>query len=75
MSRSQKKHPLIQCCGDKGLKIFFNRNFRHQNNLDFPSGSAYRKVNKSWEICDVLMGYFTVKEIPNKARQYRYSMK
>jgi len=75
MSRSRKKHPLIQCCGDTSLKKIFNRRFRHKKDLDFPSGNAYRKTNESWEICDILMGYFNEEEIPDKDRKYRYAMK
>lgn len=75
MSRSRKKHPLIQCCGDKSLKKTFNRRFRRKKDLDFPSGNAYRKTNESWEICDILMGYFNKEEIPDKERKYWYSMK
>lgn len=75
MSRSRKKHPLIQCCGDKSLKKMFNRRFRRNKDLDFPSGSAYRKTNESWEICDILMGYFKHSDVPNEARRYWYGMK
>lgn len=75
MSRSRKKHPLIQGCGDKSLKKIYNRRFRHQNDLDFPSGNAYRKTNNSWEICDILFGYFRHDDIPNEDRKYWYAMK
>lgn len=75
MSRSRKKHPLIKCAGDKGLKKVFNRRFRHRNELDFPSGNAYRKTNEPWEICDVVLGYFKHEEIPNEDRKYWYAMK
>lgn len=75
MSRSRKKHPLIQCAGYKGFKKIFNRRFRHKNDLDFPSGSAYKKTNESWEICDILMGYFSKNDIPNESRKYWYAMK
>ena len=64
MSRSRKKHPLIKCAGDKGLKKIFNRRFRRNKDLDFPSGNAYRKTNESWEICDIVMGYFKRDSIP-----------
>lgn len=75
MSRSRKKHPLIKCAGDKGFKKIFNRRFRHKNDFDFPSGNAYRKVNESWEICDILVGYFKHSDIPEENRKYWYSMK
>lgn len=76
MSRSRKKHPLIQCCGDKSLKKLFNRRFRRKKDLGFPSYGAYRKANNSWEICDTLMGYFNVELIPfTEERKYWYSMK
>lgn len=75
MSRSRKKHPLIQCAGDKGFKKIFNRRFRHKKDLDFPSGNAYRKTNNSWEIADVLMGYFRYSDIPDQDRKYWYAMK
>lgn len=75
MSRSRKKHPLIQGCGDKSLKKIYNRRFRHQNDLDFPSGNAYRKTNNSWEICDILFGYFRHKDVPDEDRRYYWSMK
>lgn len=75
MSRSRKKHPLIQGCGDKSLKKIYNRRFRHQNDLDFPSGNAYRKTNDSWEICDILFGYFRHEDVPNEDRKYWYAMK
>jgi hypothetical protein len=76
MSHSRKKHPLIKCCGDKSLKKLYNRRFRRKKELDFPSGGAYRKANNSWEICDVLMGYFNAELIPfTEERKYWYSMK
>lgn len=75
MSRSRKKHPLIQCCGDKSFKKIFNRRFRRKKDLDFPSGNAYRKTNESWEICDIVMGYFKSEEIPDENRKYWYAMK
>lgn len=75
MSRSRKKHPLIQCAGDKEFKKIFNRRFRRNKDLDFPSGNAYRKTNESWDICDYLAGYFTHSEIPDENRKYWYAMK
>ena len=75
MSRSRKKNPLIKCAGDKSLKRIYNRRFRHQNDLDFPSGNAYRKTNDSWELCDFVLGYFSGEKIPNKPRKYWYAMK
>ena len=55
MSRSYKKHPIIQGCGDKSLKKIFNRRLRRRKQLDYPSGNAYKREpsNNSWEICDV----------------------
>lgn len=75
MSRSRKKHPLIKCAGDKSLKKIFNRRFRRNKDLDFPSGNAYRKTNESWEICDIVMGYFKSDAIPYEDRRYWYAMK
>ena len=75
MSRSRKKHPLIQCCGDKSFKKIFNRRFRHKKDLDFPSGNAYRKTNESWDICDIVMGYFKGEHMPKDERKYWYYMK
>lgn len=75
MSRSRKKHPLIKCCGDASLKKIYNRRFRRKKDLDFPSGNAYRKTNESWEICDIVMGYFKSEEIPDEGRKYWYAMK
>ena len=77
MSRSRKKHPLIQGCGDKTLKKAYNRKFRrcYKYDLDFPSGNAYRKTNESWEICDVLFGYFRKEDVPNEDCKYWYGMK
>lgn len=74
MSRSRKKNPLVSC-GDKGCKKLFNRRFRRQNELDFPSGNAYRKTNCSWEIKDWVFGYFKGEPAPNEPRLYRYAMK
>lgn len=75
MSRSRKKHPLIKCCGDKSFKKLFNRRFRRNKDLDFPSGNAYRKTNESLEICDVLFGYFRHNDVPKGERKYWYAMK
>ena len=78
MSRSYKKHPIIQGCGDKSLKKLFNRRLRRRKQLDYPSGNAYRreKNNNSWDICDVLFGYFTYDEIPeDDKRPYWYYIK
>lgn len=78
MSRSYKKHPIIQGCGDKSLKKLFNRRLRRRKQLDYPSGNAYKREpsNNSWEICDVLFGYFNKSSIPkDEARPYWYYMK
>lgn len=75
MSRSRKKHPLIKCAGDKGFKKLFNRRFRRKKDLDFPSGNAYRKTNESWDICDIVMGYFNGEQMPKEERRYWYYMK
>ena len=66
MSRSYKKHPLIKTCGDKSLKKLFNRRLRRRKQLDYPSGNAYRREpnNSSWDICDILFGYFDYASIP-----------
>lgn len=78
MSRSYKKHPLFQGCGDKSLKKVYNRRLRRRKQLDYPSGGYYRKEpgNSSWEICDVLFGYFRYSEIPeDDKRPYWYGKK
>lgn len=75
MSRSRKKHPLVKCGGNKSYKKIFNRRFRHKRDLDFPSGNAYRKTNESWNICDILMGYFRNEEISNQERAFWYFKK
>lgn len=78
MSRSYKKHPIIQGCGDKTYKKLFNRRLRRKKQLDYPSGNAYRKEhnNDSWYICDVLFGYFTYDSIPeDDERPYYWYMK
>lgn len=78
MSRSYKKHPLIQGCGDKSLKKFFNRRLRRRKQLDYPSGNAYRREpnNNSWDICDALFGYFTYADIPEgEDREYYWWIK
>ena len=75
MSRSRKKYPLIKCGGNRSFKKIFNRRFRRNKDLDFPSGNAYRKVNESWDVCDIVMGYFKSKEIPDEDRKYWYAMK
>ena len=78
MSRSYKKHPLIQACGDKSLKKLYNRRLRRRKQLDYPSGNRYRRErnNNSWDICDIVCGYFTYDEIPeDEKRPYWYYMK
>ena len=75
MSRSRKKHPICQICGDKSYKTIYNRRFRHKKDLDFPSGNAYRKTGESYDICDWKVGYFSQREIPKKPRQYWWAMK
>ena len=75
MSRSRKHQPLIKCAGDKSYKKIFNRRFRRKKDLDFPSGNAYRRANESWDICDIVMGYFKHERIPDEDRKYWYWMK
>ena len=78
MSRSYKKHPLIQGCGDKSLKKLFNRRLRRRKQLDYPSGKAYcrERNNNSWDICDALFGYYTRDAIPkDDQRSYFWYMK
>ena len=50
MSRSYKKIP---CCKDhnKGMKKYANRYVR-RNFFVVPSGTAYKKLFCSWNICD-----------------------
>lgn len=75
MSHSRKKNPLRKIAGDKSLKKFYNRKFRHRNDLDFPSGNAYRKTNSQWELWDYVTGYFSGERIPDEPRSYWYAMK
>ena len=51
MSRSYKKG--FQGYGDKKMKKIFNRRLRRsQKCKDIPNGSAYKKFNCSWKICE-----------------------
>lgn len=78
MSRSYKKHPLIKTCGDKSLKKLYNRRLRRRKQLDYPSGNKYcrERNNNSWDICDIVCGYFTYDEISeDEKRPYWYYMK
>ena len=75
MSRSYKKNPITKTAGDKSFKTIFNRRFRRTNDLDFPSGNAYRKTNETWEISDFSYGYFSGEKLPDEPRKYCYSMK
>lgn len=75
MSRSYKKHGLHKI-GDSTYKKIFNRKLRHRKELDYPSGSRYKHEPGccSWEICDIVMGYFA-NENCDENRAYRYFMK
>lgn len=60
------------------MKKLFNRRLRRRKQLDYPSGNAYKKEpnNNSWDISDVLFGYFTKSSIPkDDKRPYWYWMK
>ena len=50
MSRSFKKHPVLQCCKAQGEKHFANKRVRRTRGI--PNGKAYRKVYNSYDICD-----------------------
>lgn len=54
MSRSFKK--IGHCKSEKSCKKgkqFANRRLRRKGiNFEIPNGKAYKKLNKSWEICD-----------------------
>ncbi len=53
MSRSYRKTPSMNVVKPASyMKAKFNRAFRHNQALDFPSGSAYRKAYESWNIHD-----------------------
>jgi len=53
MSRSYRHRPFIGiACTDKTAKKRFNRRFRRTVKDDFPSGSAYRKYNETYDISD-----------------------
>lgn len=73
MSRSYK-YPVFKDNDGAGRKKIwkkmFNRNIR-RNKHDIPSGSAYKKCNEPWDICDFR---FTVTEdtppdLADKARR------
>ena len=75
MSRSYKKHG-IKKLGDPSFKKIFNRIIRHRKELDYPSGGRYKRERGccSWEICDVMAGYFNNQHC-NEDRAYWYYMK
>lgn len=55
MSRSYHHHLThMPCCYDKSWKKLYNRRLRRafKNDLDFPNGNHYRKLNESWNIVD-----------------------
>ena len=58
MSRSYKKHPIIKYAGNKDYKKRFNRKLRRTTKIDdIPNGNAYKKMNESWEINDIVSRY------------------
>lgn len=59
MSRSYKKHPIIKYAGCKDYKKLYNRRLRRSNKIgleDIPNGNAYKKMNESWNINDIVDG-------------------
>lgn len=53
MSRSYRHNPVVKCAKDSWYKKHFNRKLRRSDKFqDIPDGSAYRKMNCSWYICD-----------------------
>ena len=55
MSRSYKKYPILKYAGNKDYKKRFNRKLRRTTNIeDIPDGNAYKKMNESWEINDII---------------------
>lgn len=55
MSRSYKKHPIIKYAGNKDYKKRFNRKLRRTTGIeDIPNGNAYKKMNESWDINDII---------------------
>ena len=64
MSRSYKKHPYMQCAGNKSYKKIYNRKYRrqHKNDYDLPQNKKYKRENESWEICDILCGWHNIDE-------------
>lgn len=77
MSRSYKKHGLVKI-GDPDYKKIYNRKIRRKP-LDYPSGKTYRRDPDccSWEICDLVCGYFADEIIPEDEKKdaYRYFIK
>ncbi len=75
MSRSYKKIP---CCKDhnKGMKKYANRYVR-RNFLVVPSGTAYKKLFCSWNICDYkfLKSFSSFKKEDSKYNRRKYSDK
>lgn len=59
MSRTYRKREVVQALTDKERKKEFNRKLRRNTKGDvdaIPNGGAYRKLNKSWEICEWKFG-------------------
>lgn len=69
MARSRKKTPCCHCAGHDGSwKRIYNRRVR-RNPIDFregvssvQDGSAYRRMNESWEISDLKVTHLTYGE-------------
>lgn len=55
MSRSYRKHPIMKYAGNKDYKKRFNRKLRRTAGIeDIPDGNAYKKMNESWDINDIV---------------------
>lgn len=56
MSRSYRHTNIIKYAGDKAFKKIFNRKLRrkYKHDLDFPNYNAYRKMNDSYDIADIV---------------------
>jgi hypothetical protein len=52
MSRSYKKHAIVQGGGCKALKRDANKVVRRIALEDVPSGKAYKKAYPTWDIAD-----------------------
>lgn len=70
MSRSRKK-PVIKLKNSKFYKKWFNKKIR-RNKISY-KGMDYKKVNSTWDICDLNMGELSKEEL-EKLGQDKYKV-